>query len=749
MGSVYRARDIELDEWVAIKLLRPELLSHSDTLARFRQEVKLARRVTHPHVARVYDLGEDAGRRFLTMEFIDGESLAARLRRVGPLGVPSTLMIARDILQGLAAVHAAGVVHRDLKPENVLVTPEARVVITDFGVARTLRSEDGLAQTGGLVLGTPEYMAPEQVEGQEEVDARADLYALGAMLFELLTGKRAWGGPTPLASMVARLLHPPPDPRTLRPDLPAPVAELVVRLLARDRTLRPTSALETVRLIEALVLHEPGAVPLAPPTAASSQRGREVRLAVLPVQHLLGPEDEHLSGGLTHELIDALAGAPGLRVVPQTEPAFDARTDRLASARAVGRALNVHVLVDASLAADLPRTPSAEGPPGCRLTVRLLSTDDGFQFWSRRYTGTRGQLLHLVTTAAAEVAVALTAGPPRRSARSLSDPVALDLYLQARRAYHGFWRDAVERSVQLFDAALDRAPDDPLVLAGAALARARRVALALGDAAEPERVRAMAERALQISPALAEARVAMATLEMNLGDPVLAAREVRRALDDGPAQADAHQLAGRLLLETGPLTEAIHELEAAMRFEPGLAASRSDVARGLALAGRWDEVWERLATPEADSALRNVYEITRARLALWSGNRLIAQEILDTVSGGTFTMVPIVLQYAGLALTGTIAPEALTDLEGLTRLPSAPPRLTSYFQQVRTEVLVATGHLDAAESALAAAVQSSLFDLMWMERCPLLAPLRGRPGWGPLHATVARRALEIQAALRT
>ena len=230
MGTVYRALDTELDEIVALKILRPELTTSREMVERFRREVKLARRVTHPNVARTFDIGEHRGERYLTMELVEGESLATLLaREIPPLS--RSIEIAFAICAGLNAAHAAGIVHRDLKPDNVLLENGGRVVLTDFGIART-RVEPVLALTRGMALGTPEYMAPEQLELNTVVDARADLYALGVMLYEMVTGDRPWTGDSPFSIAAARLLGPPPDPRA-RATLPDELAEIITRCMAR------------------------------------------------------------------------------------------------------------------------------------------------------------------------------------------------------------------------------------------------------------------------------------------------------------------------------------------------------------------------------------------------------------------------------------------------------------------------------------------------------------------------------------
>ncbi|MFO0590559.1 MAG: protein kinase [Polyangiaceae bacterium] len=247
MGTVFRARDIELEEPVALKVLRRDLIEIPGVVERFRREVKLARRVTHRNVARVFDIGEHEGDRFLTMELVDGEPLGRRLAR-GLLPFDEALRISLAIAEGLAAAHAAGVVHRDLKPDNVLLANDGRVVITDFGIARThFDEQDPLRTVGSAAVGTPAYMAPEQIEPDTEVDARADIYSLGAVMFELFTGQRAWPGESPLQVAAARLVQPPPDPLVAKPDLSPEYARILSRCLARSPADRFPAA-EAVRL---------------------------------------------------------------------------------------------------------------------------------------------------------------------------------------------------------------------------------------------------------------------------------------------------------------------------------------------------------------------------------------------------------------------------------------------------------------------------------------------------------------------
>jgi serine/threonine protein kinase/tetratricopeptide (TPR) repeat protein len=260
MGEVYEAEDLLLKERVALKTLRDPVAHEEATVARFKREIQLARKVTHPNVCRLFDVGLDkratgGGVRevaFLTMELLEGETLSARLRRQGKLTPAEALPIAEQVAGALAAAHAAGVIHRDLKPANVLLVDvpgqPTRAVVTDFGLAR-VAAEGADQVTGDAVVGSPAYMAPEQVEGGQRLTAACDVYAFGVMLFEVVTGKLPFVGETPLATAVMRLREPPPAPRTLVPGLDACWEHAILACLARAPVDRPSEATVAVRML--------------------------------------------------------------------------------------------------------------------------------------------------------------------------------------------------------------------------------------------------------------------------------------------------------------------------------------------------------------------------------------------------------------------------------------------------------------------------------------------------------------------
>jgi len=231
MGIVYQAYDKQLKEQVAIKLLSPLLSTDSEALERLTREVSLARRVTHPNVIRIHDIAEVNGLYYVSMEYFAGTNLKEHLKRSGPLSLLNAYQILSQMCDGLDAAHSQGVIHRDLKSQNVMVGPSGQIKIIDFGLARSVHLE-GMTATG-LIMGTPEYMAPEQVSGKH-VDERADIYALGVILFEMLTGRVPFTGDSAIAIGFQQLKDAPPSPRSINPQIPEEVEKIILKALEKD-----------------------------------------------------------------------------------------------------------------------------------------------------------------------------------------------------------------------------------------------------------------------------------------------------------------------------------------------------------------------------------------------------------------------------------------------------------------------------------------------------------------------------------
>ena len=797
-GTVYRARDTELDELVALKVLRRDLVHAPHILERFRSEVKLSRRVTHRNVARMFDIGEHQGERFLTMEFVDGRSLGqVILPAQGPprlLPIERVAHIVREICSGLASAHAAGVIHRDLKPDNILLGRDGRVVITDFGVAHALKGPAGPVRDAGRTpsrpaaefVGTPAYMAPEQANGEGQIDARTDLYALGVVLFELLTGTLPFGGDTAIAMIAARLFKPPPDPRTRRRDLPENLAKLVLRCMAQDAAARFPSAEAVAAALEPLltVPGPPAAPPQPPPRRPSSEvatlpapafsapaapvitltgsepsgslfaptlapqpasASRVKTVAVLPLRNQGAPEDAYLAEGVSEDLTDALSMIKEIRVrsrgaVYSALQAAAARPGAASGgidARELGRTLDVHVIVEGSL---------RKSGANLRLSLRLSTIEDGVQIWAQRFDCAVTDVLTVADQAAQAITRALAAEEPAAPREVMADPRVVELYLRARALYCRMEPAHVEQSAALFEQALAIRPDDPALLTGYAMSLVR--LWFFGTQGSGERALQAALHAVKAAPQRGEPHLALAMVRLHEGDLVAAVLGARQALARAPALADAFELIGRVLIETGPLPEGIRCLERALALDPSLARSRFDLARAHCLAGDWDHADAVLGQEVVDERDRGVLWLHRARRLSWRSDPEKARSYLadPEMAAGRYPRARAVLQ---LVAGGPLATDTLLELWAPLSNPSQrSPRSQAVLFQMRAELTCYTRQAEAALLALAQSVELGQPDLMWIDRCPLLALIRGDARFAPLRNKVAARAARVQEALR-
>ena len=270
MGAVYKVRDRELDRFVALKVIRPDLANNPEVLQRFKQELILARQVTHKNVIRIFDLGEIEGLKFITMDFVDGRDLRSLLREKGNFSPDEAAKIVTQVCRALDAAHSEGVVHRDLKPQNIMLDAQGRVTVMDFGIARSLE-QPGMTQTG-ILIGTPEYMSPEQAMG-EEVDGRSDLFTLGIIFYELLTGKTPYRADTALATMLRRTQERARPPVELEPAIPRDLSNVVMKCLEIDRERRYSSALELLHSLGQQTLTTVQPIVVRPPRPAWLDQG--------------------------------------------------------------------------------------------------------------------------------------------------------------------------------------------------------------------------------------------------------------------------------------------------------------------------------------------------------------------------------------------------------------------------------------------------------------------------------------------
>lgn len=754
MGSVYRARDIELDEVVALKLLRRDKINGAGVLARFRQEVRLARRITHRNIARMYDIGDYEGEKFLTMEFVDGDTLASRIAREGALRIEQTLEVALELCEGLGAAHEAGVVHRDLKPENILIQDDGRVVVTDFGIAWPLESHgeglQGETTVSPTIAGTPAYMAPEQIE-EGELDGRVDVYALGLILYEMLTGAQAWKEADVWRLLVMRLMNPPPNPKDVRPEISSELAALVVRLMAREKAERPASVREVAvalraelhRYLNPTQSHTPGELPAAPFRLSSNLLAKTpgVRsIGILPFRNLGQPDDGYLAEGLSEDLMDSLSMLRQIRVhsrhIMRTYMDFDG------DPVALGQTLGVDVILEGSVRRVGERI---------RVSLRLTCSHDGLQIWTRRYERPLNELLMLGDEAAQELSGLLDAQRAALGRQAPTDPRAIELYLRARQLYHLSFGENNRKAVELFAQAHALAPLDPLIMAGYAMSLSRRYAGSEMTAAQDDLTRSLANRALAMSPHLGEAHMALAWLNLNLGDNVGAAREVRMALHASPGLADAHDLAGRILLELGDYTNGQMMIRTAIAIEPSLTHCQVHVARLLALKGDVDEAIRMIrAFLNVPDTLTSAW-LSLSRILLWHGRRDTALQVLPGMNIADFPMKDGIRAIFTLLIDGQETESAMNYLRSAVSRNVKAVRPRSFMRQLLVETYMVTGRYDEAIEQLVGADEDKLLDVAWVEYCPLMDPIRHRPEFASLleryrlRRTLTMRALEDPA----
>lgn len=726
MGRVFKAEDLTLHEMVALKILSVDAARDPEAVQQFHREVKLARRVAHRNVVRTYDIGTASGVPFLAMEFLAGSNLR-RVVREDTFGRREVLSTASSIADGLAAAHEVGVLHRDLKPENVLVGESGRVALTDFGIAGALRAGGGHDTIREQGVGTPAYMAPEQLRGRESMDQRVDVYGLGLVVYELLAGRLPWEIDDPMALAVARVEDPAPSLSEFAPEAPPELVDIVDASLRRDPDQRPRDVEQMKRVFERLAGADGVGASWSPPALAddggtmdgnrptrridSTRTGDErTRVVVLPFAHDDAPPLGEIATGVRQDLIYKLGYWEDLEIRLREAPrgaSFEG-----ASARQVGRRMQADAVV---------RGEIYETGQRLRLRAAVVSVSSGDQVWSDVQSFDGDEANDVGAELAETIGHELTDTEPETSPESLGTP-AHSLLMEGRHLLRERWRADIAPAIERLERAHDGSPEHPRVLSQLAIARARQAFLNPDESDHHiERAVTFAREAIdRAGDQWAEPRYALAMAHFNDRSYGRAVATLRAALEREPDYAEAHELLGRIQAELGPLPRAVEHLERALDVNPYLYRALPDLLRVYGFAGRWEEVDE-LADRDLDSEFHRRSRIGQAmRLYLWRDRPALERRIEADreILEGTHLWFPIEVRRRN-----EFADEFRETIDEL--LDGAPAsRRKTIVAQGAAELAAFVEDREAMFGYLDEAVTAGLTDLVWLRHCPLFDSYR-------------------------
>lgn len=646
MGEVYRARDVRLDREVAVKVLPERLAQDPAALARFEREAKALAALSHPNLLGIFDFGQQAGVAYAVTELLEGETLRGRLAR-SALPWREALEIAVGMAEGLAAAHSRGVVHRDLKPENVFLTSDGQVKILDFGLARRepqISARDRsvfptvtLQTEPGTVMGTVGYMSPEQVSGLPG-DARSDIFSLGCVLYEMVTGDRAFPGRTRPEILAAILRDNPPDPLRSGKEVSPDLARVIAHCLEKKPEQRFQSTRDLAFDLKATLTGSAVSVPAAALPAprrlrlwmvsggvallailvgfvlairrgrfaAAGGAGAIQSLAVLPLENLSrDPEQEYFADGMTDELITNLAKIRSLRVVSRTS-AMQYRATKKTLPQ-IARELHVDAVVEGSVRRS-----------GNQVTIQahLIQAATDKSLWGESYERDLKDVLSVQSEAARaiakEIQVKLTPDEGKRLAKTRAvDPEAYDAYLKGRYYWYKFTPEDYEKSLEFYRKAIEKDPTYAQAYAGMAITYD---AMAFNDVIPPregiEREEAAARKAKELDDTLGEVQFALAQLLVAKWNLRAGEEGYRRAIALSPQDAVIWRFHGVMLRLMGRWEEAISEGKHAQALDPLSVETNKALGATYYWAGRHEEaIRQYLKTLELDPKYASAHDL--------------------------------------------------------------------------------------------------------------------------------------------
>jgi serine/threonine protein kinase/tetratricopeptide (TPR) repeat protein len=747
MGEVYRAHDPRLGRDVAIKILPTAFSSDAQRLRRFEQEAHAAAALNHPNLLAVYDIGTQDGSPYIVSELLEGETLRERLRS-GALPVRKAVDYAVQIARGLAAAHDKGIVHRDLKPENIFLTRDGQLKILDFGLAKLARPEAGgtdmITQTIGTgsstILGTVAYMSPEQVRGKP-ADARSDLFAFGAVVYEMLYGERAFQGDTPADTMTSVLTREPRKLMVTNVHVPTALDHIVRHCLEKSPEARFQSARDVTFDLESLSASlSTEAVEV---TGAASLRTGKKMLAVRPFENLSrDQEQEYFSDGLTEEMITQLArlNPERLGVIARTSAMRYKGTTK--SIREIGAELGVNYILEGSVRRSGKRV---------RITAQLVQVSDETHLWAESYERSLNDILKLQVEVSRAIAkqtrVKLAPREERRLAHTGEvSPEAYEAYLKGRHLWNKRTEESMRKSVALYEQALASYPEYAMAYAGIADSYVMLACRGMAPAKETFRkAKIAARKALELDSELGEAQASLAHVRLHDWDWGGLEKDFQRAIELNPANAIVYYWYGEFLMSLGRPEQAIAITEKAYRTDPLSPVIASSLAMIFYLARRFDsavQVLERALEINPDHFLPHL-RIGLVYVQRREYDKAIAElkTAVRLADRSTETQAALALAYSA-AGRKKLAQEIIAELEE----PSAGRYVLPYNV---ARIHAAAGNKEKALEWLERAYDEGNADLIELNSEPVFDVLRKRArfidvmrrvGWNVASITSPRTA---------
>jgi serine/threonine protein kinase/Tfp pilus assembly protein PilF len=627
MGKVYRVIDKQLNEEVALKLIRPEIALDKKAVKRFRNELKLCRKIIHRNVGRMYELMEDEGSLFITMEYVSGQDLKGLIQQSGRLAVGTTISIAKQVCEGLAEAHRLGVIHRDLKSPNILIDKKGEARIVDFGIARSLTGKS-ITRVGAMI-GTPEYMSPEQTEAKE-LDHRCDIYSLGIILYEMMTGQLPFEGDTPLSVAMKHKGEIPIDPKELNPQIPGDLSRLILKCLEKDKENRYQEAEELCLELENIERRIPTTERVAPRKKTTTSKEITVTfnlrrfcilasvaaalviaaaviwpflpkkysiqsppdtpsIAVLPFEDFSSAKDQgYFCEGLRESIIHALKQARNLRV-PATTFMFQGKQRDY---RQIGQTLKVKTVLDGSV---------QKVEDKVRIIAKLIDITDESIIWTDQFDPEQQDIFSILDTISMTIAdklkVNILEGEKTGTVkRYTQDPEAWDLYSWGRYFWNKRTEDGIKTAINYFELAIEQDPSYALAHVGVSDCYNLLGSYAYMEPNEafPKAMNA-ALKALNLDDTLAEAHTSLGlVLIHNEWDWERAESEFKRAIELNPNYATAHHWYSIFLAMVGKFDESHNRIKRAHALDPGSTIINTQVGSSYLRMQQFDQAIDAL-----------------------------------------------------------------------------------------------------------------------------------------------------------